>query len=247
MEGLAVELVLTSPLQRQIRHSGKLRELSARHPGYAALSDIQIPTMDARCWDRSDGTRSYDVQAIFIGKTGYGKSSTVNALFDQGIMGTSAVGACTREAQCFEFKVRENNYLAFTDLPGIGESEQRDLEYLPLYAEIAKTADAIIYMMRADTRDHSVDEKTFDILFPDRASRRNLIIGLNFCDKVEPLSRSSLSPTPAQLANIREKMDWIGRRFRSGAGIVAFSADSRWNIDILANEISQVMIRSLRA
>lgn len=235
-------------MQIQIRHSGKLRDLVAQHPAYAALENVAIPATNNRCWSRENGTgTSHDTQAIFIGKTGYGKSSTVNALFNREIMGTSAVAACTRHAQCLEFKIRDGNYLTFTDLPGIGESRQRDAEYIPLYTRIVETADAIVYMMRADTRDYSIDELAYLALFPKLASRRNLIIGLNFCDKVEPVSRESFTPTQAQLTNIKEKIAWINEKFDPGGGVVPFSANSGWNIDVFAGKIGQVLVNSLAA
>lgn len=233
-------------MQIQILRSGRLRDLAAQHPGFADLARTAIPPALHRRWLRKDGAAtSHDLQAIFIGKTGYGKSSTVNALFSEQLMGTSAVAACTRHAQSLEFKIREGNYLAFTDLPGIGESRERDAEYLPLYASIIKTADAVVYMMRADTRDYSIDEKAYRMLFPDAEHKRNLIIGLNFCDKIEPISRSATKPTRLQLANIREKMAWIEDKFAPGGGVVPFSADAAWNLEALAEGISQVMVNSL--
>ena len=91
-------------------------------------------------------------------------------------MKTSAIEACTREAQNAMFRIRDGQYLAFDDVPGIGESAQCDEKYLSMYQDLVRKSDVVVHMLRADCRDYAIDEAAFARLFPDRASRRKVIL-----------------------------------------------------------------------
>lgn len=70
----------------------------------------------------------YEPVIGIMGKTGAGKSSLCNALFVGEVSPVSDVAACTREPLRFRLQVGER-YMTLVDLPGVGESGERDNEY----------------------------------------------------------------------------------------------------------------------
>lgn len=217
--------------------------LSRRHSHFEKLHNAEIVKTERRRWSRNNDTStSHDIQTVFIGKSGYGKSTTVNSFFGQAIMGTSDVQACTREIQSFEFKIKDGHYFSFADLPGIGESKARDEEYLALYAKIIQKADVIIYVLRADSRDFAVDELAYKHLFSTPELCSKVILALNCCDKIEPINRRfPFVPTSEQVQNMDKKTESVRNIFNPKNKVIPYSASAEWNLAGLAEEIIQVI------
>ena len=97
----------------------------------------------------------------------------------------------------------KKEYLALFDFPGIGESEQADHKYMAWYADLVKDSPCIVYILRADQRDYSIDERAFEKLFFED-TLDNVIIALNCADKIEPVNRSGII-TEAQKEALEEK------------------------------------------
>jgi predicted GTPase len=230
-------------MQVTVRHEGRLAELLGRQPIFGSLRDAQIASLPWRRWQRNGGlSHSHDLQVVFMGKSGYGKSSIINALSGFDFMSTSAVQACTREAQSLEYAIRPGHYLSLADLPGLGESQQRDQEYLQLYRQILGKADVVVYLLRADQRDYAIDEHAFAQLLASGSLQRKVIFALNGCDKIEPLQRQhQASPSEEQLLNIERKIAAVRRTFSGHPSIVACSAATGWNVDKLSEAIVELL------
>lgn len=70
-----------------------------------------------------------------MGKSGAGKSSLCNALFQGEVTPVSDVHAGTREVRRFRLSGHGHS-MVITDLPGVGESRDRDAEYEALYRNV---------------------------------------------------------------------------------------------------------------
>lgn len=217
-----------------------IEELSC--PAMSGFKGRQIIETPQRHWNRGV-VSCHDVQCMFIGKTGYGKSSTLNRVIGVDIFKTDEIRACTANLYSADYRLHDSrhHYLSLCDLPGVGESETNDANYFYWYEQMVKKSDCIVYVLRADQRDMSVDLKVFMKLKLEPA---NCIIALNFCDKIEPFSRHAKSPTDAQLDNINQKINVVRDHFRfPGNQIVPYSAGTGWNV----KELTSAMAAKLKA
>lgn len=233
-------------LSVKVRHEAPVEELIRRFPPFAPLQYAKIEQQDHRRWSRHDGaSHSHDVQVVFLGKSGYGKSSIVNAMAGRKLMETSDVTACTRVVQSVEYELRPGHYLSFADLPGLGENLVQDEEYLEMYRSILRKSDVAVYLVRADNRDFSIDQRAFDRLFHQNGQREKAIIVINGCDKIDPIHRQAgRDPTPLQQENIKRKIGDLRSVFPGIEHIVPCSAETGWNLETLAQTIVRVLARS---
>jgi uncharacterized protein len=86
-----------------------------------------------------------------VGQTGVGKSSLLNALFGTQLK-TDPVKPCTKEIEEIPIETKQKNTLFFYDLPGIGESDEADEQYLQTYREHLQSSDVILWAIHADNR-----------------------------------------------------------------------------------------------
>ncbi len=229
-----------------IRHEAELAALLQHQPAFTGIAGLNIASSDFRHWT-CEGRDIQIMHVAIIGKSGYGKSSLVNALIGHDVMKTSAIEACTREAQNAMFRIRDGQYLAFADVPGIGESAQCDEKYLSMYQDLVRKSDVVVHMLRADCRDYAIDEAAFARLFPDRASRRKVILAVNGCDKIEPLSRQTVrGPSDRQWANVQEKIRELGPRFAGVKHIIPCCANPAWRLEHLSEAITVMLEEAAR-
>lgn len=226
-------------------HRGHIDEISSRYCSFSKLKHAKIQSSRLKWRNRHDGTLSHHAQVAFFGKSGYGKSSTVNAFFGNSILKTSDVAACTRECQSLDFKLSPDCYLSLADFPGIGESEYRDKEYLKMYADFLSHSVVVVYVVRADMRDYSVNQSAYHKVFPTHSDKKKVIFALNCCDKIEPISRSyTLEPSAEQLRNIDKKVSSVSAIFNPHNKIIPYSAETGWNMNGLADGIVKIVSNS---
>jgi small GTP-binding protein len=183
-----------------------------------------------------------DTYVLFIGKTGYGKSTTINKLIGKELFNTSDVESCTRECEAAKFLfANQKGSLHLIDLPGIGETMDLDIDYLNLYSSLIENSTLVTYILRADQRDFSIDLKAFQTLFLDEEDKNKVIIGLNYVDKIEPINRSfPLILSEAQKKNLEMKLDDISSTFSiNKENIIPFSASGEWQLNQLYKKIKQ--------
>lgn len=226
-------------IKKYLHHKGSIDSLISLHPVFESFKHSIIHNHHNFKWkNTSNDTDEWHAMVSFFGKSGYGKSSTINAVFGEPILKTSDISACTSRCDCLDFKISHDYFLSFSDFPGIGESEYKDREYLEMYKNFLASSNVVVYLLRADMRDYSIDEQAFKTVFPSMEDKKKVIIAVNGCDKIEPISRAFLEyPSPEQMANIEKKLNELQKIFKPHNPIIPYSAQTTWNLDALVDAI----------
>ncbi|WP_227727110.1 GTPase family protein [Yersinia proxima] len=172
----------------------------------------------------------YEPVIGIMGKTGAGKSSLCNALFQGEVTPVSDVNACTRDELRFRLSSGEHS-LILVDLPGVGESEQRDSEYESLYRRILPELDLILWVIKADDRAFSVDERFYRRVM--KGYQQRVLFVVNQADKIEPCHEwyvTGNAPSPHQLVNIEARLESIRQLFSPHHPVCVVSARTEWNL-----------------
>ena len=172
----------------------------------------------------------YEPVIGIMGKTGAGKSSLCNALFQGEVTSISDVHACTRDVLRLRLSSGDHS-LILIDLPGVGESEQRDKEYESLYRNILPELDLILWVIKADDRAFSVDERFYRRVMT--GYQQLFLFVVNQADKIEPCHEwfvTSNAPSPHQLVNIEARLASIRQLFSPHHPVCAVSARTEWNL-----------------
>lgn len=158
-------------------------------------------------------------------------------------MKTDAVEVCTKSMQSIEYSLNNQNdcYFSLCDFPGIGESEKADAEYYTWYTEMLQRCCCVVYVLRADQRDYSLDLKAFQELMHEH--RQHIILALNYADKIEPIDRySGLLISNLQLSHLKQKKNLVSSLFSvPPEQVVYYSASEKYNISSLVQAISHVI------
>lgn len=136
--------------------------------------------------DRLSNILNYEPRIGIFGKTGVGKSSLCNALFGTDICQISDVEACTRNTQEVILNMG-NKGIKLIDVPGVGESTDRDEEYGKLYSELLPELDLVLWLIKSDDRALASDENFYkNIVKPHIVEGKPFFFVLNQVDKIEP-------------------------------------------------------------
>lgn len=187
---------------------------------------------------------NYSPTIGLMGKTGTGKSSLINALFQSPLSPISNVSGCTRQAQRFNMTIN-NHTLTFFDLPGVGESLERDKEYHQLYRNLLPELDLIIWVLKADDRAWSSDEQCYRFLTEQCGyqSERFLFV-LNQADKIEPCRQwdeHNHQPSLEQVANLELKHQAVITAFKPHHPVMTVSAAEGFQLTELAEQLIQAL------
>lgn len=175
----------------------------------------------------------YEPVIGIMGKTGAGKSSLCNALFQGEITPVSNVEACTRDVLRFRLSSGSHSLL-LVDLPGVGESGQRDEEYTKLYRRILPELDLVLWIIKADDRALSVDEHFYRQVMLTYQHR--ILFVVNQSDKAEPCHEWNIvnnMPSPAQQLTIEAKRTALRQLFLPRHPICVVSARTGWGIEAM--------------
>ncbi|EJF7711574.1 50S ribosome-binding GTPase [Providencia rettgeri] len=187
---------------------------------------------------------NYSPTIGLMGKTGAGKSSLINALFQSVLSPVSNVSGCTRQSQRFSMTMN-NHTLTFVDLPGVGESLERDKEYHQLYRNLLPELDLIIWVLKADDRAWSSDEQCYRFLTEQCGyqSERFLFV-LNQADKIEPCrqwNEHNHQPSSEQMVNLELKQQAVVTAFKPHHPVMTVSAAEGYQLTELAEQLIQVL------
>ena len=203
--------------------------------------DILPKSLSDKIVDKLKHTINYEPVIGVMGKTGAGKSSLCNAIFRSDICEVSDVGACTREIKRMKLTFGKRS-LILIDIPGVGESKERDEEYKELYLSLLPDLDIILWVLKGDDRAFASDEYFYHhVIKTSLQGDDKIVFVLNQSDKIEPYMEwdtTNNCPSPSQLKNIKEKQAYVEKCFGYPRNhVVAVSVYRKYNIDLLVEEI----------
>ena len=176
-----------------------------------------------------------------IGATGVGKSSTINALF-----GTNEPISHTRAKTALPEEITitgANGDLIIYDMPGIGESIDRDEKHIGAYRDILSKSDVAVWIVSAPHRSFTYDQFIIrDVLGQvNKQLLSRLVVGVNKVDLMHPNNwdtRVNL-PSREQEINIQDRLENILYHLREvipgfpEQNIVGYSATKRYHLEQL--------------
>ena len=132
--------------------------------------------------------------------------------------------------------------LKLVDVPGVGESQQRDEEYSKLYAKLLPELDLVLWLLKADDRAYASDENFYKhVVKPHLDQGKPFFFVVNQVDKIEPFREwddNRHEPGPRQLQNIQRKTDSIADMFGvPPSKVIPISANEKYNLTKLVDEI----------
>lgn len=240
-------------LNVHIVYSAEICDLTYRYPCLSFLEHFFIPDTEMNQWVMNNdywGHKDkivHELHVMVIGKTGYGKSSTLNRIIGYDKFETDDISVCTKDLYdaVFRLNKRQGTFLSFCDMPGIGESNYADDQYYMWYRDMLEKSHCVLYVIRADQRDYAMDKMIFRHIFTDNAKKEKVVLALNFADKVEPVNRKSVELSSEQRANLKAKVDDVSKIFQiSKRNIVYYSAATNLNVDILVRCIAEKLKRA---
>lgn len=180
---------------------------------------------------------SYQPVIGIMGKSGTGKSSLCNALFQSPHCATHPLTGCTREPERLMLEIGERK-MTIVDLPGIGETLEYDREYQSLYKELLPELDLIIWILRADERSYAADMAMHRFLLAEGADPSRFLFILSHADRVFPANEwlSELSsPSPQQLLSLATISARVASLFPTAFPVLPVSAVSGWNLSVFVS------------
>ena len=168
---------------------------------------------------------NYEPVIGIMGKSGAGKSSLCNALFQQPVCLTSDLLGCTREPQRIVLTVGERS-MTLVDLPGVGETPEYDAEYSALYQKLLTELDLIIWVLRADDRARAVDIVTHRSLLAYGADASRFLFVISQADRIPPLPElaGQTVPSTEQCLSLAVISSQIAGQLPSSFPVMAVSA-----------------------
>ncbi|MDH6107700.1 50S ribosome-binding GTPase [Anabaenopsis tanganyikae CS-531] len=177
-------------------------------------------------------------KVAIIGKTGVGKSTTINALFGlQEKVSHTTHG--TTEASKKIIELPQGGKLEVIDMPGLGEDIELDKEYTEIYQRTLPEADVVLYVIQGNLKALTEDEKILrDIVQNVMGNLKGrLVVGLNQVDKIGPGTWNTRFnfPSPEQEDNINRRCQYIQEKLSSALSIEVeqveyYSAEKRYRL-----------------
>ena len=196
---------------------------------------------------------------VLSGKTGCGKTSTINSLWGKELATDKAV-SCTKFPAVMRIQdVHEGESISFNlvDLPGIAESMAANAVYQKFYKKFISRASVLVCLSQADRRAYKQDQLFYSSLIKGGFLRpcQNIILGINQADllfkSVDNLNGVDLRTVSENDRIIIEKTtDYYDCVFRevfaefpqvSQNSVVIYSVLQNWHMDKLKEKIYKLL------
>ncbi|MBD3100939.1 50S ribosome-binding GTPase [Escherichia coli] len=179
----------------------------------------------------------YEPVIGIMGKSGAGKSSLCNAIFQSRVCATHPLNGCTRQAHRLTFQPGERR-MTLVDLPGTGETPQHDQEYRALYSQLLPELDLIIWILRADERAYAADIAMHQFLLNEGADPSRFLFVLSHADRVFPAEEwndTEKCPSRHQELSLATVTARVATLFPSSFPVLPVAAPVGWNIPALVS------------
>ena len=192
---------------------------------------------------------------VLSGKTGCGKTSTINALWDKNLA-TNRVASCTkfpavmRITDKFNGKEIEFNLV---DLPGIAESLEANSLYRDFYYQFINKASLLLCLTQADRRAYKQDQLFYTELISKDILRKNqkVVLGINQADLLfkdsEHLDGVDLATIESTNPILVDKIEDLYENIFADIftdfdnvtkdSVAIYSVLQNWNLDNLKNKL----------
>lgn len=182
---------------------------------------------------------------LFVGATGVGKSSTINAIFDTEVarVGYSA------DPETSSIQKYEIDNMILWDTPGFGDNPQKDKRYALEIANALKQKnneghlliDGVVVLIDASNRDMKTSYEIIEnIIVPYMDDKKRIIVAINQCDmalKGRYWNHENNQPEEQLTAFLDEKVLSVKNRIQESTGIptepMFYSALYKYNISKL--------------
>jgi small GTP-binding protein len=192
---------------------------------------------------------------VLSGKTGCGKTSTINALWNKDLA-TNRIASCTKYPAVMRIKDVYNGQTVefnLVDLPGISESLEANSMYQGFYSRFINKASLVICLTQADRRAYKQDQLFYTNLMHNNILRKNqqVVLGINQADLLfkssENLDGIDLHTIADDDAIIVDKVnDFYNNVFAdifhdfenvNKDSVVIYSVFQKWHLDNLKNKL----------
>ncbi|MDZ7995339.1 MAG: GTPase family protein [Nostoc sp. EfeVER01] len=129
---------------------------------------------------------------LICGKTGNGKTSTINTLFGQEVGKVGHFSRGTDTDEVYEWESNEEN-INIVDLPGLGDSPKNDKIFKEIYRRRIKEADGFIVIVCPPRPAELGTLKTVNLLISSGVSSKHIIFGYNKLSDIRYQDNGKLS------------------------------------------------------
>lgn len=196
----------------------------------------------------------------FIGFTGVGKSTTLNALFNAG-RETSAIRACTqKEAPIIgnveKFTGSKGSVIIY-DMPGLGEDVYKDQQHFETYRKVLPVVDVVVWMFHTGDRAMTPMQEALTGLIKYLGSdfSNKLMFAINKADAIAPgesaWNQKLNAPSQEQRRNITDLEYYVREKIRQimpgwNGPLVTYSARTRFRLEQLMTAMIETMPKDRR-
>ena len=184
------------------------------------------------------------LSVAFFGRTGVGKTSTINRLFGLNwkvVHGKAATKKLTKKVADIQYEGQPYKILVI-DTPGVAESLESD--YLDIYKQAVETVKCIVWVFQADVRYFVPDQKALLQIDSYLRQDMNFVIGLNQIDLIHPENWDTNKNQPSweQKENILRKMEIVRSKLVKyipvkKITVVPYSSKKSYGLDDLVQQM----------
>ena len=195
--------------------------------------------------NRLEQLKQEKLNVLFVGATGVGKSSTINAIFNTDVARVGySVDPETATIQKFEF-----DNIVLWDTPGLGDSPEKDKRYATQIVNLLKSRDdngqllidEVVVLIDGSNRDMKTSYEVIEnIILPYIGNAERIIIAINQCDmalKGRHWNYDENKPEEQLCIFLNEKVESIKNRISNSTGVytdpIYYSALHKYNISKL--------------